>query len=52
MDEAWVGSLCVIPHPSDFYGSGVTPDLDRQIKDAPRHRIGRLRSGKDRKVLK
>jgi hypothetical protein len=52
MDEAWVGRLCVIPHPSDFYGGWVTPNLDGQIKHAPGHRIGGLWNGKDKKVLK
>jgi uncharacterized protein (DUF427 family) len=35
MDEAWVGTLRVIPQPSDFYGGWVTPNLDGQIKGAP-----------------
>lgn len=35
MDEAWVGSLRVIPQPGDFYGGWVTPNLDGQIKGAP-----------------
>jgi len=34
-DEAWVGDMCVIPQPGDFYGGWVTPNLDGQIKGAP-----------------
>jgi uncharacterized protein (DUF427 family) len=38
MDEVWVGDLRVIPQPGDFYGGWVTPNLDGQIKGAPRTR--------------
>lgn len=35
MDEVWVGSLCVLPQPGNFYGGWVTPNLDGRIKGAP-----------------